>query len=531
MADGSPENPLPEGGDCFDNSSSFNTASDSSQEETVATIRKKENGAPEEEHCNKIEQDLKDEKSPENSHHNDEKQRSSSIEDGCGASVNSCDYTETDSINTVDSSKSIGDTSKKSEGNESKGSTSRVNDSKGAVKEGAGKGIGQRLHQGTAASRARQGKKAAVKETPKPPPIKPAAKTVPVQTVVKKKACSTPTKEDCTISDMTLSDVSHIPSALDCSVMAPPMMRMGEGRSSVRGNTRGGAVKKQLLASRTPLAPSAKVQAPSSRGPVTLTKTGKAPVQTVTKAQTQSSVKARQQHQALTSSAAVKNLSKPRDADLHEEETTDEMLFKDYVDYLHAAFINMKTQEAVKNARARVDKQMFQGFSRNEEMRQKVIAKKKELAVRKALAQLDDSLQLLESRLAPALTLASDMEEKMARVLASLRSTQHQLAVKGVTIENQEQAKEELEQICEQLKTMTESTAPSQSALGGRFGDVKEAAENYSKLAESFEASTQIVKECWKLVEEAGELATQEASVAISLAQLHAASVEEEKIM
>ena len=159
MADGSPENPLPEGRDSFDNSSSFNTASDSSQEETVATIRKKENGAPEEEHCNTIEQDLKDEKSPENSDHNGEKQRSSSIEDGCGASVNSCDYTETDSMNTVDSSKSIGDTSKKSEGNESKGSTSRVNDSKGAVKEGAGKGIGQRLHQGTAASRARQGKK------------------------------------------------------------------------------------------------------------------------------------------------------------------------------------------------------------------------------------------------------------------------------------------------------------------------------------------------------------------------------------
>ena len=158
MADSSPENPLPEGRDSFDNSSSFNTASDSSQEETVATIRKKDNSAPEE-HCNKIEQDMKDEQSPENNHHNGEKQRSSSIEDGCGTSVNSCDNTETDSMNTVDSSKSIGDTSKKSEGNESKGSTSRVNDSKGAAKEGAGKGIGQRLHQGTAASRARQGKK------------------------------------------------------------------------------------------------------------------------------------------------------------------------------------------------------------------------------------------------------------------------------------------------------------------------------------------------------------------------------------
>merc|ERR1719370_2286991 len=141
-------------------------------------------------------------------------------------------------MNTVNVSKSIEDTSK-TKANDSKSSS--VNDSKGAK---VGSGIGQRLHQGTAASRARQGKKAAVKETPKPPPIKPAAKTVPVQTVVKKKACSTPTKEDCTISDMTLSDVSHIPSALDSSTMAPPMMRMGEGRNSVRGTSRGVAVKK-----------------------------------------------------------------------------------------------------------------------------------------------------------------------------------------------------------------------------------------------------------------------------------------------
>jgi len=530
MADVSLDNPLPEVRDYIEDSNSFNTASDNSQEETVATIKKK-NSAPEEDHCIKSEQDPKDERSLENNQLSGEKERSSSFDNNSGASVNSCDNTETDTTNTSDGSKSIGDTSKKSEGNASKGG--RVNDSKGAIKEGVVKGIGQRLHQGTAASRARQGKKAAVKETPKPPPIKPAAKTVPVQTVVKKKACSTPTKEDCTISDMTLSDVSHIPSALDFSMMAPPMMRMGEGRSSVRGNSREGTIKKQLLASRTPLAPSAKVQA---RGPVTVTKAGfqknlKAPLQTVTKVPPQSSVKARQQHQAATSCTAVKNLSKPHDADLQEEETTDEMLFKDYVDYLHAAFINMKTQEAVKNAKARVDKQMFQGFSRNEEMRQKVIAKKKELAVRKALAQLDTSLQLLESRLAPALTLASDMEEKMARVLASLRSTQHQLAVKGVTIDNQEQAKEELEQICEQFKTMTESTALSQAALCGRFDDVKKAAENYSKLAESFETSTQIVNECWKLVEEAGELATQEASVAISLAQLHAARVEVEKGM
>ena len=113
-------------------------------------------------------------------------------------------------------------------------------------------------------------------------------------------------------------------------------------------------------------------------------------------------------------------------------------MFKEYADYLHAAFINMKTQEALKSAKLKVDRQVFQGFSRNEEMRQKVIAKKKELVVRKALAQLEDSLQVLESRLAPALALTSDLEEKMGKILSSLRSTQHQLAVKGVTIENQE---------------------------------------------------------------------------------------------
>ena len=155
MADGGLGNLSPEGGD---KSSSFNTASDTSQEETVSTIRKKEKSAPEEEHCIRSEQDSTDEKSPEIDSRNCEKQRSSSsFDNDCGASVNSCDNTEADSINTVDSSKSIGDLSKKIEANESKGS--RVNDSKGSIKEGAGKGIGQRLHQGTAASRARQGKK------------------------------------------------------------------------------------------------------------------------------------------------------------------------------------------------------------------------------------------------------------------------------------------------------------------------------------------------------------------------------------
>lgn len=110
-----------DGGSCLEGSGSFNTASDNSQEETVCTIRKKKSRAPEKEYCNKS--DLKD----------------------------SLENAEIESINTVNGSNSIGDTSK-TKANDSKSST--ANDSKGA-----GKGAGQRLHQGTAASRARQGKK------------------------------------------------------------------------------------------------------------------------------------------------------------------------------------------------------------------------------------------------------------------------------------------------------------------------------------------------------------------------------------
>ena len=301
---------------------------------------------------------------------------------------------------------------------------------------------------------------------------------------------------------MTLSDVSHIPPALDASMMAPPMLRMAEGRSSVRGNRDGrGGVKKQLLSSRTPLTTPAK----GSKGCRTDTKTN---FPTSVKATQQPlATRQKQDQPVLPPSTAVKNLSKPRDVE--DGEVTDEALFKEYADYLHAAFINMKTQEALKNAKLKVDRQVFQGFSRNEEMRQKVIAKKKELVVRKALAQLEDSLQVLESRLSPALALTSDLEEKMGKILSSLRSTQHQLAVKGVTIENQEEAKKELDEICHQLEVLSLATSPSRAALDVRAGEVKESAEDFSKLAESFEASSQIVKDCWRLVDEAGELATQ----------------------
>ena len=273
---------------------------------------------------------------------------------------------------------------------------------------------------------------------------------------------------------MTLSDVSHIPPALDSSMMAPPMLRMAEGRSSVRGNRDGlGGVKKQLLSSRTPLTTPAKGLPSMSKGCRTDTKTN---FPTSVKATQQPLVSRQKQDQPiLPPSTAVKNLSKPRDVE--DGEVTDEALFKEYADYLHAAFINMKTQ--------------------------------RQLFVRKALAQLEDSLQVLESRLAPALALTSDLEEKMGKILASLRSTQHQLAVKGVIIENQEEAKKELDEIRHQLEVLSLATSPSSAALEVRAGEVKESAEDFSKLAESFETSSQIVKGCWRLVDIAGELATQ----------------------
>ena len=123
-------------------------------------IKKKENWGLEEEQCIVREGDINEpmikDKSPEENHSSGgEKQRTSSIDNESGTSVNSCDTAGTDSMNTVDVSKSTEDTSR-TKASESKSSS--VNDSKGA-KVGVGNGIGQRLHQGTAASRARQGKK------------------------------------------------------------------------------------------------------------------------------------------------------------------------------------------------------------------------------------------------------------------------------------------------------------------------------------------------------------------------------------
>ena len=144
---------------------------------------------------------------------------------------------------------------------------------------------------------------------------------------------------------MTLGDVSHIPPALDAPMMAPPMLRMAEGRSSVRGNRDGrGGVKKQLLSSRTPLTTPAKGLPSISKGCRTDAKTN-------TKTNPPTSVKAtpqplatrqKQDQSILPPSTDVKNLSKPRDVE--DGYVSEEALFKEYADYLHAAFINMKTR-------------------------------------------------------------------------------------------------------------------------------------------------------------------------------------------
>ena len=159
MADGNHQFLSPEE-KCRQDSSSFNTASDESQEE-VNTVRKKDNGNRSEEgHRNSRGGDEKEEMKDlediktEESHRLSDRQMTLSTDDS-GASVKSCHAADADSTNEGAGSKSIVDRSK-SRANKSASSTS--SDSRGA-KDGAVKGIGQRLHQGTAASKARQGKK------------------------------------------------------------------------------------------------------------------------------------------------------------------------------------------------------------------------------------------------------------------------------------------------------------------------------------------------------------------------------------
>merc|ERR1719509_727611 len=181
--------------------------------------------------------------------------------------------------------------------------------------------------------------------------------------------------------------------SLDTSMAPPPPMRRAGARAGARG-------------AKQPLAPS---RAPQSamKAPQTATK---AP-QAATKAP-QAAAKA---PQATKAPAPVsKNTSRSREGG--EEEITDEMMRDAYDGYLQAKLIRQKSEGNRALVAAAAERQVFQAFTATEELRQRVMAARRRKAVAGGLA----------------------------RLAMGLGKVKHHVLVKGVTIETEEQAQEEM---------------------------------------------------------------------------------------
>ena len=154
---------------------------------------------------------------------------------------------------TVDASSSLAGDPSSTSSDPSSTSVTDSSRSKTDYSSTSGGDVTSRLARPTAASKARQGE-ARAKHQPKPP-AKPAGPTRTVAVVTappRRKACSTPTKEDVTLSDLTL-DASCIPGrepTLDTTLGPPAPLQRGVLRGSARVGGRGKPPVMQSLSSR-----------------------------------------------------------------------------------------------------------------------------------------------------------------------------------------------------------------------------------------------------------------------------------------
>lgn len=366
-----------------------------------------------------------------------------------------------------------------------------------------GRGAGARVLQPTAASKARQASKAPVRATPMPPPVRTTGKTVPVKTAVTKKACSTfITSRDTTLSDLTM-DMSTIEAkeALDTSMAPPPPMKRVGARASARG------AKQPLGPSRAPQS-ARKPPTSAMKAPVRVSQTAKKAPQTATKALPI----------ARAPSAVSKNSSRSREGE--EEEVTEEMMRDAYDGYLQAKLIRQKSESNRALVVAAAERQIFQAFTATEELRQRVMAARRRKAVAEGLGRLEAAAGLAGRRLGPALALLEEGEQRLARLAMGLGKVKHHVLVKGVTIETEEQAQEEMEGLCHLLQDLVTSSAPADAAIAARTADMEAMAGALQDLLHHYESTAETLKECRVLLGEGSSLATHWASLSLSLAQL-----------
>lgn len=206
-----------------------------------------------------------------------------------------------------------------------------------------------------------------------------------------------------------------------------------------------------------------------------------------------------------------------------DEYVTDEQLDAAYTRYIQAEFIYMKSKEAEKRTKEECEEQLFRAWSGLEEMRMKYNQKLEEVRIWKTLEMMQESLKVVKSKLQPALEVMEGFQDNFALVATGLDAVKHNLAVQGISIEDQHVAREELDKLSDLFDKFNTETEDLGEAVGERTEEVQAMATEYERLAENFSQALRLSEDCQKLLTTLNQVAMKEASLRTSLMQLEKA--------
>jgi len=368
---------------------------------------------------------------------------------------------------------------------------------------------------------------------PRPPKVTsgPKPASTPTKKNAPKKACSTPTSEDVTISDMTL-DASCI-SVVNRTRAAPltnplddtvcneaPVLNMQAGHLK-RGGGLDSTVVEKRTSSTSGTSNSRRHTMVPPRNNISGGKVGGGNISGGRLGGSRNASKIKHPLGAMkVCQSGVKVGNSDADANIEDEEITDEMMNVAYTRYLQAKFIQMKSRQAKERAEKECQNQLYRAFSATENLRQEIMRKQEEKIMWTNIAMMKKSLEIVETKLAPALKVLESVNEKLNLVGMGLDKVKHNLLVQGVNLADQETAAQELESLSEMFKKFNHDVVGHRNVIEAKGIDVKKMAQEYSSLSEKYSRTVEIRKECKGLLEQADRLTAQEASLAISLSQL-----------
>jgi len=307
-----------------------------------------------------------------------------------------------------------------------------------------------------------------------------------------KKACSTPTSDEVTLSDLTLdaSSISKRPvEELDDTVISAPIMKIGPGSRSQFPSLR----KKNNNVD----APKLK----SARKPGTT---------------------------SVSNSVLKSGIKTIREAMMQEDsdpdEVTDEMMDRMYNRYIQAKYIEMKSKEAMEKAEEDAKRQILEAFFATEELRIEVEKREQALMVKSCLESMRKSYQFLEGKLAPLLEKMCPADERLEAMANSMEKVKHNLVVQGIDFVDQSQAASHMEKLSVMLLQFIEDAKSFMSVIEDEEVNLEAVNEDTIKLHNDYARLVDLVGECNKVIKKCEILALQEMSLKISLCQLEKSS-------